>query len=153
LAEREIVVRSDSGGALVFAMMALVVVAVAVMIVAHQVETLEIPLRHEHRSAVLATLSDAAFAEALAKLSVDPGFLGLAERRFAEGRVASQVTPAGATSVQVTAVGSYRDWRAVIQAEVDLTDGPRVIWVERSQHLVADDGQPSGSGRATGRTQ
>jgi hypothetical protein len=140
-------VSRENGGALLFALIALVVVAAAVMIVALQVETLDIPQRHEHRSAVLAALADAALAEALANLSIDPAFGGLAERRFGLGTVATRVAPAGVTSVQVTAVGSFHGWRAVIRAEVDLTDGPRVIRLERGQRPEGEGDQSGGSAR------
>jgi hypothetical protein len=154
VAEREIVVSSESGGTLLFALLALVVVAAAVMIVASQVETLQIPVQHDHRSAVLAALADAAFAEALANLTIDSAFVGRAARPFGQGTVASQVAPSGPTTVRVTAVGAFQGWRAVIRGEVDLTDGPRVVRVERSQRPDSRTGGPeSGESRALGRTQ
>ncbi len=115
------------------ALVALTIVASVVLVVASQLQGLQISARHDARSAILSTLVDAAFAEALAHLSDDTNFTGSAARNFGRGEIASVVSPAGETSRFVSATASYQGWTAHIDAEVDITIGPRVIRLRRSE--------------------
>ena len=123
----------QSGVALIMALVALTIVAGVVLIVASQLQGLQISARHDARSAILASLADAAFAEALAHLSDDPNFAGMAARSYGRGKIASVVSPAGATSRAVSATAGFQGWTARIDAEVDVTTGPRVIRLRRSE--------------------
>lgn len=123
----------QSGVALIMALVALTIVAGVVLIVASQLQGLQISARHDARSAILASLADAAFAEALAHLSDDPNFTGMASRSYGRGKISSVVSPAGATSRSVSATAHFQGWTARIDAEVDVSTGPRVIRLRRSE--------------------
>lgn len=123
----------QSGSALVLALGALVVVAAAVLLMASQLESQQAAVRHDTRHLVLGTLADAAFAEALALLADDPGFVGAPARSFDRGTIASTVVPVGETSRQVVALASYQGWFATIEAEVDVAAGPRIVRLHRTQ--------------------
>lgn len=129
--------RSESGSALVIALAALAVVATAVMIIALHIEATQLAARHDSRRAVLDALVDAAFAEALAELAADPTFRGRGLHPFAHGGIESSVRPNGPDSRSVVATASYRGWVASIAAEVELGDGPRVVWARRTQRFAA----------------
>ncbi len=132
--------RREAGAALVLALLAVTAVAAAVLVVAGLIDARRVASGYEYRTVVLTTLSDAALAETLARLSEDPDHAGIDERRFGEGGIASSVgtTPAGTRLV--TAVGSFAGWRSVLVAEVRLEDGgPRVLGFER--HAVPDRGR------------
>ena len=133
MAGREVVVSRQSGAALVMALVALTVVLGVVLVVASQLQGLQAGARHDARSAVLASLADAAFAEALARLSEDPGFTGAPARRFGAGEIASAVGVSEDGARAVTATASYQGWTEIIVAEVDLTAGPRILRLTRSQ--------------------
>jgi len=117
----------------VLALAALTVVAGGVLIVASQMQASQITVRHDFRSAVLDSLADAAFAEALAGLSLDPNFAGYPTYSFGDGVIASAVGPAGETSRSVIATARFQGWTAQISAEVDVTAGPRIVRLHRSQ--------------------
>ena len=123
----------QSGVALIMALVALTIVAGVVLVVASQLHGLQISSRHDARGAILASLVDAAFAEALAHLADDPNFVGMAARRYGRGEIASAVSPAGQTSRAVSATARFQGWTARIDAEVDITTGPRVIRLRRSE--------------------
>lgn len=133
--------KSQSGAALVLALAALVVVAVCVVFVAAELEGDQVAARHDLRHAVLDALSDAAFAEALAQLAVDPAFEGRGPRQFGQGMILSQVTPVGPTSRHVVASSEFQGWVATIGSEVDISAGARVLRVWRTVRPMA---APSG---------
>ena len=123
----------ESGATLVLALGALAVVGLCVVVVAGQVQTQQLQARYDRRGAVLGTLSDAAFAETLAMLSVDVEALGVAERSFGGGSISSAVVPIGEYRRRVVASATYRGWTATIVAEVDVSSGPAIIRLQRSQ--------------------
>jgi hypothetical protein len=133
------VVKRDSGAALVLAVAALAIVAGTVLIVASQMQASQITVRHDFRSTVLDSLADAALAEALAGLSLDPSFTGLPSHLYGHGEIGSAVGPAGETSRMVTATARFQRWTATISAEVDITGAPRIMRLERS---IARDREP-----------
>jgi hypothetical protein len=92
-----------------------------------------VTVRHDFRSSVLGALADAAFAEALAGLSLDPNFVGYPSHQYGKGVIASAVGPAGETSKSVIATAKFQGWTAQISAEVDITGAPRIVRLRRSQ--------------------
>jgi hypothetical protein len=145
-------VTRERGAGLVLALAALTVVAGAVLLVASHLQASQLTLRHDHRSAVLDTLTDAAFAEALAGLSLDPNFIGLPSHAYGQGVIASAVGPAGETSRSVIATARYQGWTGRISAEVDVSTGPLVMRLYRSQSPDPEPAEfPSGNDPRSGR--
>lgn len=128
----------ESGSALLVALAALVVVGLAVLMVASQLEAYQVSLRHDYRRAVLDALSDAAFADSLARLAADPAYQGAAPRSFSSGIISSVVEPAGPTSRRVVASAQFLGWVATIDSEVDVTAGPRIVRVTRTERPVVE---------------
>jgi type II secretory pathway component PulK len=123
----------ERGVALVFAMIALAVVALMVMVVAAGIQPRITSHEHLERTVRLTALVDAAMAATLAELAVDPGDTGVDERRLGEGVMSSTVTQVGEHEVEVVAVGRTRGWRAVVTARVNLEHGPRVLRWTKTQ--------------------
>ena len=124
----------ESGVALLWALLAVFLVASAVLLVASLLDGRQVTTSYEYRVVVLTSLSDAVFAETLAQVSIDADFPGVTARRFGDGTISSTVvvTPTGARLV--TATGAFDDWRSVITAEVSLEEeGPRIVRVSRRQ--------------------
>ena len=72
----------------------------------------------ESRSLTLTALSDAALADALARLSEDAAFRGAQERPFGGGSVESEVSPLSAVRFEVTATAVYAGKQRVVEADV-----------------------------------
>lgn len=121
------------------ALAALAILGLCVAVVVGQVQSLQLQARHDRRSTVLGTLSDAAFAETLALLSLDVDAVGVAERAFGGGTIASGILPMGEHRRRVVASAAYRGWTATIDAEVDVTSGPVIVRLRRSQALDRGD--------------
>jgi hypothetical protein len=123
----------ESGVALLWALLATAAVAGSVLLVASIVASRQPASRYDHRSVVLTALSDAAMAETLARLAVDPASSGIDARRFDAGTISSSVsvTPFGLRLV--TAVGEFQGWQSVIRAEVAMEPGPRLVSITRVQ--------------------
>jgi hypothetical protein len=126
-------VNRQSGSALVLALAALAVVGLCVLVVAGQVQNQQAAARYDHRNAALGALSDAAFAESLALLSVDDGSSGVAPRELGGGTISSTVVVISEHRRRVVATASFRGWTATIEAEVDVATGPVILRVRRSQ--------------------
>jgi len=128
------VIRSrERGVALIFAIIALAIVALMVAVVAAGIQPRITSHEHLERTVRLTALVDAAMAATLAELAVDPNDGGVDERRLGEGVMSSTVTRVGLHRAEVVAVGRTRDWRAVVVALVDLEHGPRVVTWTRTQ--------------------
>jgi hypothetical protein len=129
------VVRSDreAGVALIFALIALVVVALASAVVAASIQPRITSHRHLERTVRLTALVDAAMATTLAELAVDSSNPGVEEVRLGGGTMSSTVTQVGLHEVEVVAAGRTRGWSAVIVARVDIEHGPRVLQWRRTQ--------------------
>lgn len=126
-------VNRQQGSALVLALAALAVVGLCILVVAGQVRNQQAAARYDHRNAVLGALSDAAFAETLALLSVDSNSRGVASRGLGGGVISSSVDELSEHRRRVMALASFRGWTATIEAEVDIATGPVILWVRRSQ--------------------
>lgn len=120
--------RSESGHALVFALMALLMVSVAGALLAGSLLLHLRTARHEVESVRLAALADAAVAASLAELAASPASRGVTERDFGGGTIASEIERPGAGRRVVDARAVYRGRTRRVRAEVRLTAaGPRVI--------------------------
>jgi hypothetical protein len=123
----------ERGVALIFAIIALAVVALMVAVVAAGIQPRLTSHEHLERTVRLTALVDAAMAASLAELAVDPTDGGVDERTLGAGVMSSSVSPVGLHEVEVVAVGRTRGWRAVVVARVDLENGPRVVTWTRTQ--------------------
>lgn len=123
----------ERGVALIFAVVALAVVALMVAVVASSLQPRITTHRHLERTVKLTALVDAAMAASLAELAADPADSGVEEQVLGDGTMQSTVTQVGLHEVEVTAVGRSRGWRATVVARVDLEHGPRVLRWHRFQ--------------------
>ncbi len=125
--------RADAGFSVLFAIVAMVLTGVAMMMVLDAVNHDIGQLRLEERSTQLVALTDAALAETLAGLAADPAFAGVGRRALGEGQIASSVA-AGADGVTVVRARAwFGGWRGELAADVRLgADGPRVVRWSRS---------------------
>jgi Tfp pilus assembly protein PilX len=120
--------RSESGHALVFALVALLMVSVAGALLAGSLLLHLRTARYEADDVRLTALADAAVAASLAELAASPASRGLTERDFGGGSIASDIDrPEPELAVVVARAVCGRSTRRV-RAEVRLTAaGPRVV--------------------------
>lgn len=119
--------------ALIFALVALAIVAFMVAVVAASIQPRITTHNHLERTVRLTALVDAAMATTLAELAVDRYDSGFEEQDLGEGTISSVVTQIGLHEVEVVAESSARDWRAVVVARVNVENGPRVMRWHRFQ--------------------
>ncbi len=127
--------RSDreSGVALIFALVALAIVAFMVVVVAASLQPRITSHVHLERTVRLTALVDAAMATTLAELALDRYDPGLGERELGEGVISSTVKQVSLYEVEIIAEGRARGWRATVVARVNVKDHPRVIRWHRYQ--------------------
>jgi hypothetical protein len=113
--------------ALIFAIMALVIVAFMVAVVARSIEPRVTTHQQLERTVRLTALVDAAMAKTLAELALDRHFGGVSATTLGEGSISSTARLVGLHEVEIVAVGSAREWRATVVARVDVEHGPRVV--------------------------
>lgn len=123
----------ESGVALIFALVALAIVAYMVVVVAASMQPRITSHAHLERTVRLTALVDAAMATTLAELAVDRFDTGLRERELGEGVMSSTVTQVGLHEVEIVAQGSARGWRATVVARINTENGPRVMRWHRYQ--------------------
>jgi hypothetical protein len=123
----------ESGVALIFALIALVIVAGMVAVVAASIQPRITSHEHLERTVRLTALVDAAMAATLAELAADRHHPGIGERYLGQGTMSSTVRQVSLHEVEVVAVGRARGWKAVVVARVDVQHGPRVIRWHRYQ--------------------
>ena len=123
----------ESGVALIFAIVALAIVAFMVVIVAASIQPRITMHNHLERTIRLTALVDAAMATTLAKLAVDRFDRGVQEQAMGEGVISSVVTQIGLYEVEVVATGRARGWRSTVVARVDVENRPRVMRWHRFQ--------------------
>ncbi len=123
--------RREAGSALLFAIGAIVVVAMAVLLLADYLDTCFSAFSTEQSNVVLTNLSDAAFAETLARMASSRDYPGFPDREFGSGgadfgRISSQVVETGRkgqgrnlqTMHAVTALAIRAERAALIKADV-----------------------------------
>jgi hypothetical protein len=125
----------ESGVALVFAIVALAIVAFMVIIVAASIQPRITTHRHLERTVRLTALVDAAMAKTLARLAVNRFDRGIEEEAVGEGLISSVVTQISLYEVEIVAQGQVRGWRATVVARVNVEHGPRVMRWHRYQSL------------------
>jgi hypothetical protein len=119
--------------ALIFAIVALAIVAMMVAVVAASLQPRIITHTHLERTVRLTALVDAAMATTLAELAVDRYDSGVEETALGDGLMSSTATQVSLHEVEVVAVGQTRGWRAVVVARVNVENGPRVLRWHRFQ--------------------
>ena len=123
----------ESGVALIFALVALAIVAFMVVVVAASMQPRITTHSHLERTVRLTALVDAAMATTLAELAVNRHSLGFPERALGEGTISSTVAQVGLHEVEVVVQGRARGWRATVVARVNVEKGPRVMRWHRYQ--------------------
>lgn len=120
--------RSESGHALVLALLVLLMVSVAGGLLAGSLLLHLRTARFEADGVRLAALADAAVAASLAELAASPGSRGVIERDFDGGRIASEIGRPGPGRAVIVARVAYRGRVRRVLVEVRLgAAGPRVI--------------------------
>lgn len=123
----------ERGVALIFAIVALAIVAFMVVVVAASIQPRITTHNHLERTVKLTALVDAAMAATLAELAVDPHHPGVPDTTLGDGVMSSTVTRIGLHEAEVVAVGRTRGWRSTVIARVNLEHGPRVLRWHRFQ--------------------
>ncbi len=123
----------ESGVALIFAIVALAIVAMMVAVVAASLQPRIISHTHLERTVRLTALVDAAMAMTLAELAVDRHSPGVGDMILGDGVMSSTATQVSMYEVEVVAVGQTRNWRAVVVARVNVENGPKVLRWHRYQ--------------------
>jgi type II secretory pathway pseudopilin PulG len=93
--------------------------------------------RRDAQTVVLSALTDAALAEALSHLAVNPYALGEPEHDFGAGAIESRITPLGGNTYRIEATASYAGRHRTVEAQA--TRSPSEV---RVLHWVR---QPEGS--------
>jgi type II secretory pathway component PulK len=120
--------RRERGFALVGALLLLVLLGAAIGLVSESVAVRGRAVVHEAGSLQVAASLDAALAEALAALYVQPNFPGAPARDFAGGWIASEVLRLDPRHVEVTVRAGLRRHRGAAAAVVWVgPGGPRVL--------------------------
>jgi len=125
--------RRESGVALIFAIVALAIVAFMVAIVAASIQPRITTHTHLERTVRLTALVDAAMATTLARLAVDRFDRGVQEQAMGEGVINSVVTQISLYELEIVAQGQTRGWRSTVVARVNVENGPRVMRWHRFQ--------------------
>ncbi len=123
----------ESGVALIFAIVALAIVAFMVAIVAASIQPRITTHNQLERTVKLTALVDAAMAATLAELALDRHYAGVPETSLGDGSMSSTTSQVGLHEVEVVAVGATRGWRATVVARVNVEHGPRVLRWHRVQ--------------------
>ncbi len=120
--------RGETGFVVAFALMLLLVLALAFAVLSEGVVA---RMREEQREARLVRLSaacDAALAKTLAGLAASPGYLGFTSQAFGDGTIESEVQSFG-TGRLVRAKATVGETTREIEATIDLSSGRP--WVAR----------------------
>jgi Tfp pilus assembly protein PilV len=110
--------RKEGGFALPGALLALLLLSVALALVAASLQLRMRLVLRESRSLTLTALSDAALAEALARLSENPAFRGTPAHAFGAGTLTSEVHPLSGVRFEVKATAAYAGRERVVEADV-----------------------------------
>ncbi len=123
----------ESGVALIFALVALAIVAYMVVVVAASIQPRITSHTHLERTIRLTALVDAAMATTLAELAADRYDSGFSQRPFGEGSISSTVKQISLHEVEVVVEARSRGWQATVVARVNVRNGPRVMRWHRFQ--------------------
>ena len=110
--------RSEAGYALLTAMLVLFLLSIALGLLAESLQLRLRLVREDGTSVILAALSDAAVAEAVANLAQSADYPGSPEHAFGGGKIASRVLPMSPGIFDVVAQASYGSRNRTVEAEV-----------------------------------
>lgn len=110
--------RGEAGYALLTALLVLFLVSIALSLLAASLQVRMRLVKQDGETVILTALADAAVAEAVANLAHTPNYKGSPERKFGDGKIASEVTSLGPGLYDVVATARYADRKRVVQAEV-----------------------------------
>jgi hypothetical protein len=110
--------RGESGYALLSALVVILLLSIALELLAASLQLRLRLVREDGESVILSALSDAAVAEAVANLTLNPDYPGAPEHEFGGGKIASRVTPLGTLTFEVIATASFADRRRTVEATV-----------------------------------
>ena len=125
--------RGESGYALLAALVVLFLLSTALALLGTSLQLRIRLVRDDGQKVILGALSDAALAEALAKLAQSADFEGSPEHDFGGGRIASRATSLGPGSYRVVATAAFGGRKSVVEAAVLREPGrARVVsWARR----------------------
>lgn len=110
--------RKEDGFALPGALLALLLLSMALALVAASLQLRMRLVLRESRSLTLTALSDAALAEALARLSESASFRGTPEHAFGSGTLESEVHPISGVQFEILATATYAGKERIVEADV-----------------------------------
>lgn len=118
----------QAGSGLVIAIAALALVASAIAVVSGLLASRRTSHRLVERDIRVEALTDAAFAEALARLADDRDFRGFGPRTFGGGTIEVRVDRERAPVLAIEAVGRWSEWQGLLAAEVLISGTqPRIV--------------------------
>lgn len=135
----------EAGYALFLALFVIFLVSLTLALLFASLQVRLRVLRDESRSVQLVAQTDAALAEALAGLALDPAFPGVATHSFGRGTLASQVRRTAPTQYLVSARGTFAGkWRAVAATVQRDASGLQVMsWRRTGEGFESGAGTPS----------
>lgn len=137
----------EAGYALLLALFVIFLVSLTLALLFASLQVRLRVLRDESRSVQLVAQTDAALAEALAGLALDPAFPGISTHSFGRGTLTSQVQRTAPTQYLVSARGTFAGkWREVAATVQRDASGLQVMSWRRT-----GEGFESGSGTASAR--
>ena len=110
--------RREQGYALLAVLLVLFLLSIALALLGASLQLRMRLVREEAKTVILGALSDAALAEALAKLAQSDSYSGSPEHELGGGRIASQVESRGAGIYKVVATATFGGRSRAVQAEV-----------------------------------
>lgn len=124
--------RGQEGHVLVTALFVLLLVSLAVALVAASIDSAMRGVRHELRSLEVIALTDAAVAEAVGRLTINPAFGGQPDHPFGGGTLGSEVTQTGDRTWRIRAWARHGGITRTVQVEVQQTvDGYAITGWQR----------------------
>jgi 3-oxoacyl-[acyl-carrier-protein] synthase III len=115
--------QSETGSALVLALVTTLVVSMAVLLVAGMIASRRTVFEIGRRNITLTALADAAMAETLAELDRDAHFRGFELRSEGAGEISSTVTIEKADHRRVVVFAEVGGWLTSIEATVIIHSG------------------------------
>lgn len=110
--------RGESGYALITALMVTFLLAIALGLLAASLQLRMSLVKRDAETVVLSTLSDAALAEAMARLAESSSYSGARPYEFGGGTIESEVERTGVNVFLVTATATYGERKRTVLAEV-----------------------------------
>lgn len=135
--------RGERGYALLATVLVVFLLSIALALLGASLQLRMRLVREDGKTVILGALSDAALAEALAKLAQSASYSGSPEHELGGGRIGSQVEPLGAGIYDVVATASFGGRSRVVQAEVVREPGRARVRFWRRLAGPSPPGRPS----------